>query len=201
MPGTISALRLIEVAAANLCQALSDSAGLLGKTLLSQPGAGAPVADAAGALINQLHLRQAAWGPAVDPISLHQLVALAHGLPNHVALDVSALQVATVFSAALGRVVLNVLLLAADSLPQGGCVTLAGATGDLFIGIAGPAAAWPAGMALCVANEAEAQAALSDGKTLQMAVTALLARASGIRLSALFPPTASAEPAILRLGG
>jgi hypothetical protein len=97
--------------------------------------------------------------------------------------------------------VLNVLLLAADSLPQGGRVTLAGGTGDLFIRIAGPAAAWPAGMGPCLVNEAEAQAALADGQTLQMAVTALLAHASGTRLSAMFPSASSAEPAILRLGG
>jgi hypothetical protein len=201
MPGTLGALRLIEVATASLCEALGESAGLLGKTLSAQPGMGTPVTDAADALIKQLHLRQVAWGPAVDPISLQQLVALTHGLPNHVAVDVSALQVATVFSAALGRVVLNVLLLAADSLPQGGRVTLAGAPSDLFIRIAGPAAAWPAGMGLCLANEAEAQAALADGQTLQMAVMALLARVSGIRLSAMFPSATSAEPAILRLGG
>jgi hypothetical protein len=90
---------------------------------------------------------------------------------------------------------------AADSLPQGGRVILAGAADDLFVRIAGPATAWPPGMAVCPADEAEAEACLADGPTVQMALTALLARASGIRLSALFPSTTSTEPTILRLGG
>ena len=83
-------------------------------------------------------------------------------MPDHVSVDVSALQAVCGVSAALGRLVLNVLLLAADSLPEGGEVILAGATDDLFVRIAGAAAAWPAGMALCLANETEAQTALGD---------------------------------------
>jgi len=97
--------------------------------------------------------------------------------------------------------VLNILLLAADSLPEGGQVVLAGAADDLFFRIAGPVAAWPTGMALCLASEAEAHAALIDERNLQMALTALFAYAAGLRLSALLAPTSQNEPAILRLGG
>jgi hypothetical protein len=199
MPGTLGALRLIELTAESLCQALDGPASLLRQAVSAQPDARA--ADAVRALISQLQLRQAAWGPAADPVSLDQITGLAHGLPNHVGLDLSALHAATVFSPAPGRIVLNILLLAADSLPTGGQIILAGATDDLFVRIIGHAAAWPQGLALLLANEAEARNALSDGQSLQMAVTALFARAAGIRLSALFPPASASEPAILRLGG
>jgi hypothetical protein len=52
-----------------------------------------------------------------------------------------------------------------------------------------------------LADEAEAQSAMTDGRDVQMAVTAIIAHATGIRLSALLPPASQAEPAILRLGG
>ena len=148
-----------------------------------------------------MQLWRAAWGPAEDPFPLDRIIALARGLPNQVAVDVSALPGDTVFPAPLGRIVLNILLLAADSLPAGGQIVLAGEMDDLFVRIDGPTAAWPAGMALCLANEAEAQSALKDGRNLQMAVTAALAHATDIRLSALIPPSGHLAPAILHLGG
>jgi hypothetical protein len=198
MPGTLSALRLIELTAISLCQALGEPATRLRQTVSAQPGdAGAAANDAVRALISQLQLRRAAWGPTGDPVSLKQIA----GLPHHVGLDLSALHATTAFSPALGRIVLNILLLAADSLPAGGGIILAGATDDLFVRIVGKGAAWPHGMALLLADEAEARNALIEGRSLQMALTALLARAAGIRLSALFPPASQSEPAILRLGG
>ena len=85
-------------------------------------------------------------------------------------------------------------------VPEGGSIVIAGTPDDLFIRIAGSPAAWPAGMGLCLADSAEAQSALMDGRNIQMALTALFAHAAGIRLSVLFSPAAHAEPAILRLG-
>jgi hypothetical protein len=201
MPGTVGALRLIEQTAAGLCHALDGSASRLGQAVSAHGGSGAAVADAADALISQLRLRRAAWGPADAPVSLHQMTALARGLPSDVSVDVSALPEAVVFPAALGRIVLNILLLAADGLPQGGQIVLAGRTDDLFVRILGPVSAWPTGIGLCLADEAEAQSAMTDGRDVQMAVTAIIAHATGIRLSALLPPASQAEPAILRLGG
>jgi hypothetical protein len=201
MPGTVGALRLIEQTAASLCHALDGSASLLGQAVSAHPGPGTAVADAADALISQLRLRRAAWGPPGSPVSLHQLTTLARALPNDVSVDVSALPETVVFPAALGRIIFNVLLLAADGLPQGGQIVLAGTTDDLFVRILGPVSAWPNGIALCLTDEAEAQSAMIDGRDVQMAVTAIIAHASGIRLSALLPPASQAEPAILRLGG
>ena len=79
----------------------------------------------------------------------------------------------------------NLLLLAADSLNGTGTVTLAGTGTDLVVAIAGPRAAWPAGLAASLANEAAAWAALNDPRTLQMPLTVLLARTLGLRLGAL----------------
>jgi hypothetical protein len=200
MSCTQSAVHLIERTAACLCDAFSASVIALAGALRNQQEPTQAIGATVDALWRQLQLRQAAWGVASNPLDLLQLMALARGLPGHVAVDASALPPATLFSPAAGRVVLNILLLAADSLSQGGQITLAGAADDLFVRIDGPAAAWPIGMILCLANEAEARSALTDERSLQMALTALFASAAGIRLSALLPPTTHPEPAILRLG-
>jgi hypothetical protein len=194
MAGTLGALRLIERTAVSLCRALDGTASALDRAF---PAGGGP----AEALINQLQLWRSAWGPAENPVPLDRIIALAKGLPNGVAVDVSALPGDMVCAAPVGRIVLNILLLAADSLPVGGQIVLAGTVDDLFVRIDGPKAAWPAGMALCLAQAAEAEAALTDGRNLQMAVTASLAHATNIRLSALIPPAGHFEPAILHLGG
>ena len=162
MPGTQGALRLIERTAAGLCRALSGSVDLLEHAVSAENGSAVAVHEATSALVNQMRLREAAWGPADDPLPLHQLNALAQGLPNGVVVDLSALPAAIVFPAALGQIVLNILILAADSLPLGGQVVLAGAPDDLLVQIAGPTAAWPVGLALCLTNEAEANAALTE---------------------------------------
>jgi hypothetical protein len=208
MSGTNSALRLIEVTSALLCHDIGDLVGSLGHAASASvgepgqtPALGKTVLDAAEALAARLDLRRAAWVPDEEPVPLARIRFLAHGMPERVTVDASALDQDTVFPAAAGRIVLNLLLLAADSLPLGGTVILAGTTGDLFVKIAGPTAAWPNGMAICLADETEARTALNEWRSLQMAVTALLAHAAGIRLSVLLSPTARNEPAILRLGG
>jgi histidine phosphotransferase ChpT len=203
MSGTDGALRLIELTSTRLCHDISGMVGSLDHAL-SAPAKGAafdPGVATAQALTTRLELRRAAWGPDGDPMALARIQHLAAGLPEQVTVDVSALDQGTVFSASTGRIVLNLLLLAADSLPSGGTVVVAGEPDDLFVRIAGPAAAWSSGMAVCLSDETEARSALTDGRSLQMALTALLAHAAGIRLSVVLPPAARNEPAILRLGG
>lgn len=208
MSGTHGALRLIELISARLCHEVSGFANELDRVPRTSVGqsAGAPafektVLSAAQALITRLALRRAAWGPDGDPISLERLQFLAHGLPEQVSLNISALDPDTVFSASAGRVVLNLLLLGAESLPSGGTIALAGAADDLFVQIAGPAAAWPAGLAECLVDHTKARSALTEWRGLQMALTALLAHAAQTRLSVLVNTAARTEPAILRLGG
>jgi histidine phosphotransferase ChpT len=208
MSGTHGALRLIELTAAHLCRGISDPVGSLDHAFTA-PGNGAPrdpnaekiAFGAARALTTRLELRRAAWGPDAGPMPLARVQSLAGGLPRQVAVDISALDQSTVFPPAAGRIVLNLLLLAADSLPSGGIVVLAGTPRDLFVRIAGPGAAWPSGISVCVADEMEARSALTEGRSLQMALTTLLAHAAGIRLSVVLPPITQNEPSMLRLGG
>ncbi|MDR3529498.1 MAG: histidine phosphotransferase family protein [Rhodopila sp.] len=208
MSGTHGALRMIELASARLYHDINGLMGSLDHALSASangsrddPDLQTSALDTGKTLIARLKLRRAAWTPDDQPVPVAQIKALGGGLPDHVTVDVSTLAPGTVFPASAGRIVLNLLLLAADSLPAGGIVMLAGSADDLFIRIAGPAAAWPAGMALCFADEMAARSALMEQRSLQMALTALLARAAGIRLSLLLSPTAETEPAILRLGG
>ena len=178
MSGVHGAMRLIEHVSAHLFDALDDGQ--------------------CGSVRHALY--DAAWAPSDQPLTLSRIAALSRGLPDTIETALAALAETTVFGPARGRVLLNLLLVAADSLPSGGQIVLAGTADDLFIRIAGPKASWPAGMALCLANDAEALAALDTGRNLQMAFTALLAHASGIRLSSLLSPSGSDDPAILHFG-
>nr|WP_294520073.1 histidine phosphotransferase family protein [uncultured Rhodopila sp.] len=182
MSGTRDALYGIELAAARLWQDIRPL-------------------EAPGALVARLRLRHAAWTPPAGPLPLQQLEALASGLPEGVGVDTGALDPHAVFAPAAGRIALNLLLLAADSLPAGGIVLLAGSADDLFIRITGPHAAWPPGLALCLTDAAAARAALTEPAVMQMGVTALLAHAAACRLSVLMSPRPGAEPPMLRLGG
>jgi hypothetical protein len=203
MSGTDSTLRLIELTAATLCRDIISLVGSSGNAVSASVNGPEriPEPEKLGMLARRLALRAAAWGPQGEPLTLARMRSLARGLPEHVEVDDASLAQGTVFPAAEGRIVLNLLLLAADGLPHGGTVMLAGSADDMFIRIAGPNATWPPGMAVCLANEAEARFALHAWRDPQMALTALLAHEAGIRLSVLLSPTAQADPAILRLGG
>jgi hypothetical protein len=204
MSGTNGALQLIEMASARLCQAMHESVGQLEQALSTQANDDASksaAAKAAQALFHRLKLIRAAWGPADEPITLVIMTGLARGLPERVVIDTSALPPATVFCASRGRILLNLLLLAADSLPAGGRIVLAGAADDIFLQLVGREAAWPVGMSIYLTDEAEALTALTNGQNPQMALTSLFAQAAKIRLSLLLAPTAQMQPAIVRLGG
>jgi hypothetical protein len=191
------ALSLIELVSARLWQEINPLADSLDQALAGR----GDVREAAYSLLAGLRLRQAAWTQPHAPLPLGQLTALARGLPDRAGLDTAPLDPKTVFSPEAGRIVLNLLLLGAHSLPGGGIILLAGSPDDLFIRINGPAAAWPVGLALCLADEAAARSALTEPAVMQMALTALLAHASGCRLSVLMSPRPGAEPPMLRLGG
>lgn len=173
MSGTHAALRLMEGVSALLFDAIEGT----------RPGS--------------LALYRAAWAPSDQPLRLATIASLVRSLPDTIETDLSAMPPAAVFPPARGRVLLNLLLLAADSLHGSGQIVVAGTPGDLFIHIAGPKASWPPGTALCLIDESEALAALGNGRDLQMAFTATLAHAVGIRLSSLLSPSGANDPAIL----
>jgi hypothetical protein len=213
LSGTSEALRLIELTSARLCEDIG--------------GPGEPFDDGPAERIGEmppasrhneitgkapldpawrLRLLRAAWGPDSQTLSSDGLQSLAAGLPADVSVDPTGLEETCVFPPPVGRIVLNLLLLAAASLPLGGTVMLAGSADDLFMQIAGPGAAWPAGLAACAVDQATAVAAISGtplngGGGVQMPLTALLAHTSGVRLSFLLSPSSRSEPPMLRLGG
>jgi histidine phosphotransferase ChpT len=104
-------------------------------------------------------------------------------------LDVEGLAPDTLFPPDAARMLLNLLLLAAQSLPGGGDIALSAAgRGNILLSISGPRAAWPAGFASWLGDEMAAwETAVSDVRNLQGALTALLARDHGFRVSMLMP--------------
>ncbi len=210
MAGLNDAIRLLELTCARLCHELSGLAGTLAG-VIDLAAEEAPAAaeslsvghDAAAELTQRLRMLRAAWGPADAPLPVGELVRLAEGRPNarRVAISTGGLAADTVLAPATGRLALNVLLLAAESLPAGGTINLTGTADDLFCAIAGTGAAWPSGLAGCLADPAEAFAALGSARAVQMPLTALLAHAYGPRLSLLMAPGGGSPAAPLRIGG
>ena len=204
-------LRLAELLAARLCHEMSGPAGTLAGAIdiaRSQPDMAAEAleiaADAAAALAARLRLLRAAWAggaEATDPIGLRALCA---GLPRHVRADLDGVSPHAQFAAPCVRVLLNLLLLAAEGLPKGGLVAVSEAAPDaVLVVLRGQDAAWPPGLAAWMADAAPAwRAAESAGpRALQGPLTALLAHAAGLRLSFAFAgETEAAPPVLLRLG-
>lgn len=193
MSGASDPLRLAELVCARMSHDLGGTIGTLAGALelAEDPAlaveAAALANQAANELRQRLELQRASWGPTGGALDLAALRALAEGLPHarRCTIDYAALPLDTVFSPPFARALLNVLLLASDALNGSGQVTLVGTGTDLVIAIAGQRAAWPTGLAGCLASEAGAWAALRDARSLQMPLTALLARALGLRLTLL----------------
>lgn len=208
MPGVADPLRLAELLSARMSHDLSGTIGVLAATLelvteeaqsISEPlGFAAKTADE---LVTHIRLLRAAWGATGDPLDLPALRMLASGLPgaSRLRVDLTALPDGTVFPPPMARALLNLLLLARESLPAGGEIVLAGRADDIVISIAGPRAAWPSGLARCLANDSDAWAAVRDPRTLQMPLTVLLCRSLGLRLAVLAPAGADGFVLSLRL--
>jgi histidine phosphotransferase ChpT len=203
-------LQLTELVCARLCHDLSGLLGSLVGTLevVAEEGgtteATSIATDTASALALRLRLLRAAWAGMTEPLDLPRLTALARGLAaSRVRLDVSDLPAATVFPPPIGRLVLNLVLLAADSLPRGGALRLDGTATDVIARLDGPNAAWPAGLIGMLADEAAAWQALTSPeaspRTLQAPLTAVLARNHGVRLTMLLSTGPNTDAPPLRL--
>jgi histidine phosphotransferase ChpT len=205
-------LRLAELLAIRLCHDLSGPLGTLMGSLEmvnddpEESGEALALAgEVATSLARRLRLFRAAWGGSIAAQSPADLEALAAGLPNaqRVAVDLGRLRAGSDIPPAAARLLLNVLLLAGESLPAGGSITVAGEpAGDIMVAIAGARAAWPAGLAAMLTSEDAAWAAVGrpgpDGpRLLQGPLTALLAHAAGIRLSMLQGGPSEAPPLLL----
>jgi histidine phosphotransferase ChpT len=210
-------LRLAELMAVRLCHDLSSPLGtLMGALELASEDVESSTEalrlanDVSATMGKRLRLLRAAWGGATSALAVAELHCMAEGVQRgrRVQLDFEDLDPAGRFTPVAARLALNVLMLAMESLPGGGLVALSGdAGGDVLVTINGPRAAWPAGLAGFLADEAMAWEALrnSEGlnasRRLQPLLTALLAHAGGLRLSMLMSASLDVPPPLLmRLG-
>ncbi len=191
------ALRLAEMLCARLCHDLSGLLGsLIGVVEIAreeQPESEtlAVAEETAVELGQRLKLLRAAWGMEEESLDIIRMQTFADSLSSgrRLRLDLGGLEPETVFPPQAARIVLNILLLAAESLPAGGIIALSGSpAGNIVTTIAGARAAWPTVLATCLADGAAAWAAVaSDPRAIQAPLTAILAREHGFRLSLLMP--------------
>ena len=204
MSKTSDMLQLAELLASRLCH---DFAGPLGALVgildvareeHRQSETVALAEQTAGEMAKRLKLLRAAWGYAseeLDVAALHDHAVVLTG-SRGIDLDLSGLAPSAVFSPPIARLVLNILLLAVESLSGKGKIALSGSPdAELLITIAGPRAAWPEGFAACLANPAVAAAAIAKAgpRELQAPLTALLVQAHGWRLAMLIPAGPSGD--------
>ena len=206
MSGTQYLLRTAELLCVRLCHDFSGPLGaLIG--VLEVAREEHPDSDTltlaeetATELVQRLKLLRAAWGPESDELDIGRLQDFAEGLTSsrRVRLDLNGLRPNRVFSPQAARVLLNLLLMAADSLPGGGMVAMSEAPSAILVTISGPRAAWPAGLSGWLVDPDSALAAmLADPRHLQPPLTALLVRLYGYRLSILMPASRVSNTGVL----
>lgn len=202
MSGRDDALRVGELLCARMTHDLSGGVGVLGNLVelaLERPEHAAEsltlASETASQLVLRLKLVRAAWGPETEAMPLDRLRDLARGLAqSRCVVDLNGLPPDTSFSAPIGRLVLNLLLLAAEGLPAGGEIGLTGSADDLVVAIAGPRAGWPAGLSASIADATAAWRLLDDPRKVQMSLCVLLAAQSHARMSLLLGPVANPAP-------
>ena len=209
MAQTGETIRLVELVCARLCHDLGGLIGTVGNALdmvAEDTGRDNEVlafaSSAANALTQRLRLMRTAWGPESDTIRLPNLLRLVTQAlaARRVSIDATMLPPDCEFRPPVGRVVLNLIVLACDCLPRGGTICLLGEPVDLLVRITGPIAAWPAGFAECMTNETVALAALTNALSVQMPLTALFALHGGLRLSPVMGPSTGIEAIRLEAG-
>jgi histidine phosphotransferase ChpT len=203
-------LLLAETLAVRLCHDLSGQVNALTGCMEilreeADPEALALAGDAADMLARRLRLARAAWGRTGGPMSVAEWRQLAEALARrNVVFALDEVDPTEHFAPAAARLTLNLLILAAESLPAGGVIEVAGQPGqDLMVRISGPRAAWPAGLAGMLADPDLAWESLRQAdptmasRALQAPLTALIAHAEGLRISMLMGPQAEAAPPLL----
>ncbi len=191
------ALRLAQLLCQRFCDEVGESIGVLRGNLQVALRGGERSADAlragleaAHALGRRMEILREAWEGSGRPMGMQRLKDLAAWLPrgDRLSLDVFGMEAEVELCPALGRIVLNALLVAAESLPRGGTVSLGPAgRADLMVRIAGPRAAWPDGLAEWLADESAAWAALTALRRVSGPMLAIVAPRLGFRVSLLLP--------------
>jgi histidine phosphotransferase ChpT len=187
-------LALVELTCARLCHDLGGLIGTVGNAIDmaadDQDGGSEVLAFAASAgkaLRERLRLLRAAWGPDSGTLTVPEIRELTEAplSVRRIVLDLGGLAPDAHFSPAGGRVLLNLILMAADGMPKGGAVLVFGTAADLVARIEGAGGHWPMGLSRCLDDQQAAFAALAGPGSLQMPLTVLLALGRGLRLSPL----------------
>ena len=201
----IGSLHLAELLCSRLCHDLSGLLGSLVGVLeiareeQMESEALTVAEDTAVELAQRLRLLRAAWGRDSEPVDVAQLQTFADGLfaSRRLRLDLFGMDPDAEFAPGAGRLLLNVLLLAAESLPGGGIVALSGSpASNVLVTLDGPRAAWPPGFGACLTDDTEGWATAITARHLQAPLTALIAREHGIRLSMLMSAGAGSDASL-----
>ncbi len=206
------ALRLVEMMATRLCH---DLAGMLGTVSNAMEMAlGDPVMaaealelaqDGARQLGRRLRLLRAAWGgcdaSAEHSVGMQDLRDLATGLAlgRRVTLLLDNVPDTRSFTPQAAQLLLNLLMLAVESLHGAGVAALSGGeTGELVVSIDGPRAAWPGDLAAMLTDPLAAAAAAARMERLQQSLlVALLAERAGLRVDLLLAAETEQAPPLL----
>jgi hypothetical protein len=208
----VDTLMLSEILATRLCHDLSGQVNVLAGAIEELNDSPNPDPEALGlasqastALVSRLRLARAAWGASAGPMSIAEFRQLADSIPRrNVHMDFDGMDTWACFAPSAARLALNVLILAAESLPGGGVVEVHGQPQlDMVVRIAGPRAAWPTGLAGMIADPSAALEGLrlcdhvSAARLLQAPLTALIAHATGQRIRMLLGPLPDPAPPLL----
>ncbi len=157
------------------------------------------VGEAVRRLRDRVALLRAAWGRSGVPLSPEAVVRLvSEGVgPPPVAIDTTRLEFGDWACPGYDRIVLNALLVAAESLPRGGRVVCAGTTGgEIALGLFGDGADWPPGLATVAAGGDPL--GMVEPRRIAVPMLALLAQRSAISLRLLMggggPPLLLLQP-------
>lgn len=196
-------LYLASLIATRLCHDLSSPLNGLSAAL----GDGDVATDidlarqAARQATDRLILLRAAWGEPGEPMSKADLQRFAAGaIRRRTAIDLDGIADAACFPPGAARLLLNLMLLGAESLPRGGVVSLQGdQTQGVIMMLDGPNAGWPPGLATLMADPAALPATLRalDPRNLQAPLTVCLAQAGQHHLSFLFSGTPEHAPPLM----
>lgn len=210
-PHAADGLRLAEVMCARLCHDLSGLLGTLGGTLELAAEAPDMLAEAlllasetARQLSQRLSLLRAAWAEGGQAQDRDGLVALARGLPGGHRLRLELGGLAEPQPPERARLLLNLLMLAAEALPLGGTVTMAGDDSHvLSVAVDGPRAGWPASLTAALGSAqdpgAEGCAPYLGPRALQAPLSLMLAARQDLLLW-LGAPVSAGGPPVLHVG-
>jgi hypothetical protein len=152
----------------------------------------------AGSVRGLLTVERTACGEEPAPLDHARLCAVAHSVAEatRCEVDVTGVAPAIVFTPRDAPLIANLLLLVAEAAGRDGTARLmTDRAGTVVATVAGQNATWPAALPEILFDQGAARAALRSSDCWQAAMTALLVRAAGGRLTMMLPsgPLAAAS--------